>query len=72
MSITDHAAKGGKARAERLSPADRSASAAAAARARWQKTATPAPTRSPPTPPDPPLFPDTDSSSDCDPHMGYN
>ena len=71
MPVADHAAKGGAARAAKLTPEARAASARAAARARWDRakpdTQAPAPNR---PKPDRNVLPDTEFDDDCDCHMG--
>ena len=71
MPVADHAAKGGTARAQKLTPEARAASARAAARARWDRAK---PDAQPPAPNRPSLdrndLPDTEWDEDCDPHLG--
>ena len=73
MPVADHAAKGGAARAAKLSPEARAASARAAARARWDRAKPDQPTSAPHRPrPDRNDLPDFDIDPDWDPHLGCN
>ena len=63
MPVADHAAKGGTARAAKLTPEQRKASAQAAARARWH------PADPPPPRVDRDTLPDVEYD-DVDPHLG--
>ena len=65
MPVSDHATQGGKARAAKLTPEQRTASARAAARVRWQQPEDPIPKRRE----DRENLPDIEWD-DCDPHLG--
>ena len=71
MPVADHAAKGGAARAQKLTPEARAASARAAARARWDR-AKPDESAPPRPSPDRGILPDTEFDADIDPHLGAN
>lgn len=73
MPVADHAAKGGTARAKKLTPEARAASARAAARARWDraKPDDPAPAPSAPSR-DRANLPDIEFNDDIDVHLGSN
>ena len=73
MSVADHAAKGGTARAKKLTPEERKASARAAARARWDRAKPDLPEPAPHRPrPDRTEPPGLEIDPDWDPHLGAN